>query len=88
MKMEWDPLFEHQAGVLCEKGFMKERYDDKVDDLVRTFTPKGIKVVRDILKDPKYQKDLMKILYEEIKDLPNEAQVGVVHELREMLKLK
>ena len=88
MKMEWDPLFEHQAGVLCEKGFMKERYDDKVDDLVRTFTPKGIKVVRDILKDPKYQKDLMKILYEEIKDLPKQAQIEVVHELREMLKLK
>ena len=58
----WDPLFEHQAGVLCEKGFMKERYDNKVDDLVRTFTPKGIKVVKDILKDSKYQKVFMKIL--------------------------
>ena len=83
--MNWNPVSEHQAGVLCEKGFMKERYEERVDELVRTFTSKGINVVKDILKDPSYQKIFMKILYNEIKDLPRESQIGVVNELKEML---
>jgi hypothetical protein len=82
---EWDPVSEHQAGVLCNEGFMKEHYDARIDELIRTFTPKGTAVVKDILKDPKYQKIFMQILYHEIKDLPREAQVGVVNELKGML---
>lgn len=83
--MNWDPVSEHQAGVLCEKGFMKERYDERVDELVRTFTPHGIVVVKQILKDPKYQKEFLKMIYNEVKDLPREAQFGVVNEIRSML---
>lgn len=84
----WDPIFEHQAGVLCEEGFMKERYDENIDDLVRTFTPKGINVVKDILKDPKNQKIFMEIIYEETKNLPKDAKIKVINELRGMLKSK
>lgn len=84
--MSWDPVAEHQAGVLCEKGFMKERYDDKINELIRTFTPKGIDVVKDILKDPKYQKEFMKMIYNEIKDFPKQTQIGIVQEIEGMLQ--
>ena len=83
--MNWDPVAEHQAGVLCEKGFMKERYDNQVDELIRTFTPKGIDVVKDILKDKNYQRIFIQILYSEIKELPKESQIGVVNEVMSML---
>jgi len=83
---DWDPTSEHQAGLLCNEGFMKERYDDKLNDLVRTFTPRGIDVVKEILKDPEYQKVFMQILSDETQDLSKETQRGVVEELKEMLK--
>lgn len=83
--MNWDPVSEHQAGVLCDKGYMKERYDKKVNDLVRTFTPKGISVVKNILKDPNYQKVFLRMIYNEIKDLPKEAQKRVAQEIVDML---
>jgi len=42
-------------GKLCEKGFLHERFDEKVNDHVRTFTPKGINQVRTMLEDPEWK---------------------------------
>ena len=81
----WDPQSEHEAGVLCSDGFMKERYDSKLDELVRTFTPKGIDVVKDILKDPEYQKIFIKIIKKESEGLSEEQKVNLILELKEML---
>jgi len=86
MNTNWDPVSEHRAGLLCNEGFMKERYDNLLNELVRTFTPKGIAVVKDILKDPNYQNAFFQILYNEVKYLPKETQVDIVAELKEMLK--
>ena len=83
--MEFDAVSEHQAGVLCEEGFMKERYDERVNELIRTFTPKGIAVVKNILKDDNYKKAFIQILHNEIKDLPKEFQINVINELKMML---
>jgi len=43
-------------GRLCEKGYLKERYDENKKDLVRTFTRKGIEEVRKMLKEPEWRK--------------------------------
>jgi len=42
-------------GRLCEKGLMKERYDENVEDLVRTLTPSGESEVKRMLEDPKWR---------------------------------
>jgi len=83
--MSFDPVEEHQAGLLCEQGFMKERYSEKLDDLVRVFTPKGIDVVKEILKDPNYQETFKQMLYDELKDFPREEQAGILNEIHGML---
>lgn len=48
---------ERIEGRLCEKGFLKERYDEKSGELVREFTDKGTASVRELLKDPKYREE-------------------------------
>ena len=43
-------------GRLCEKGYLKERYDETKEDLVRTLTAKGINEVRKMLKEKEWKK--------------------------------
>ena len=86
MNIDWDPISEHQAGILCGEGFMKERYDESIDDLIRTFTPKGIKVIKDILKDPEYKKSFVQMVYKETEGLPIEVKVGIIEEIKRMLR--
>ena len=85
MENDWDPKFEWQYGVLCEDGFMKERYDFKSDELVRSFTPKGLDVIKDILKDPKYQKIFVELIKKESKEMTEEQRSNLIMSLREQL---
>jgi len=43
-------------GRLCEKGYLKERYDKKTGDLKRTLTIKGLNEIRRMLKEPEWRK--------------------------------
>jgi hypothetical protein len=66
----WNPLEEHIQGKLCEKGLMQERYDDKVNDLVRNLTPKGRNRAEELLKDPEWRRAYLKIAKIQIDKLP------------------
>ena len=55
----WNPRAEWLDGKLCEKGFMKERYDEVSHELVRTFTEKGRNQVRKLLSEPEWRKWLV-----------------------------
>lgn len=52
----WNPKAEWLAGKLCEKGLMKERYDESSDKLVRKMTDEGKKFARVLLSTPKWRK--------------------------------
>lgn len=73
-------------GRLCEEGFLKETYDNGAKDLVRRLTPKGIQVVKQLLKDPANVKDFKNMLSTElIKHSPDERErilMNVVNMLR------
>jgi len=57
---------ELMEGRLCEKGFLKERYDNQINDLVRTFTEKGINEIKEMLRSKHWREELVKM----IKELP------------------
>lgn len=48
-------------GKLCEKGYLKERWDQSKGDLVRIFTDKGEKRIKEILKTKEGKKDFVMI---------------------------
>ena len=70
----WNPQIEHIEGKLCEKGLLKETYDEKTDELVRTFTPLGRKVVEDLLKTPEYRRAYLKMAKATLSKLPLEER--------------
>jgi len=43
-------------GRLCEKGYLREYYDETKQDLVRVMTEKGVREARKLLKDPKWRR--------------------------------
>ena len=77
---------EQVIGTLCRKGYMIERYDEKFQDLVRTFTNRGINQIKEILKDPRYKKIFAQILYEETISLSKNDKIGVIMEIKNMLE--
>ena len=77
---------EQVIGTLCRNGFMEEKYDENVDDLVRTFTDKGIDEIKEILKDPKYKKIFAQILFKETIGMSKEDKIGVCNEIVKMLE--
>lgn len=44
-----------------------------------------VEVIRDILKDPRYQEAFKFMLYMEIKKLPRESQIEVIKDFRRVL---
>ncbi len=76
---------EHTIGTLCRQGYMIEKYDEKVNDLVKTFTNKGIEQIKEILKDPKYKKIFAQILYKETIGMSKNDKIGIIIELKNML---
>ena len=77
---------EQEIGTLCRGGFMEEKYDDNLDELVRTFTDKGIIEIKEILKDSKYKKIFAQILYSETIGMSKEGKIGVANEIVKMLE--
>ncbi|HUS51650.1 MAG TPA: hypothetical protein VMZ91_15900 [Candidatus Paceibacterota bacterium] len=61
---------EHLEGTLCEKGFMKERFDMEKNDLVRNLTEKGRERCLELLKDPEYKREYLKMAQIMFKDAP------------------
>lgn len=59
-------------GELSESGFLKERYDKNLDELVHTITEKGKVMIKEILKDPNEQKLFITMAVEEAKKHPGQ----------------
>lgn len=55
-------------------------------ELIKTFTPEGLSKIREILKDPLYQRKFFEMLGHELRGLPIEYKRGVVFELQLMLQ--
>ncbi len=76
---------EQVIGILCKEGDMIERYDEKFQDLVRTFTNKGINKIKEILKNPEYKQIFAQILYTETIGMSKNDKIGVIMEIKKML---
>ena len=70
-------------GKLCEKGFLQERFDEKVNDHVRTFTQKGFNEIKKMLKDPNW-KPVYKAMLSR-KGIPESAQDKLISRIQEEL---
>lgn len=74
-------------GRLCEKGLLKERYEESVQDLVRTITPKGKKVVKNLLKkNPIARKMFIHIMRDTMRRIPPRLHKDFMVELNKQLK--
>ncbi len=62
MKLNWNPYQELVEGRLCEKGYLKERYDESKDELVRDFTEEGLKEIGKMMFDPKWRKVIVSLI--------------------------
>jgi len=51
-------------GRLCEKGYLKEYYDESINDLRRVLTLKGLNEVYKLLKDPEWRKIAIMLMKE------------------------
>jgi hypothetical protein len=60
----------HIKGELAEKGYLKETYDNELDDLKHELTDLGRMEVRDLFKDIRYRQEFMKLALEEAKKHP------------------
>ena len=49
-------MSEIEIESLIGKGLIKEKYDNKKDDLVRNLTPQGFTQLLELLKDPLYRR--------------------------------
>jgi len=63
----------HTKGELSEKGLLKESYSEELQDLKHELTLEGKAYVKELLKDPKYQKEFLKMALEEAKQNPQIA---------------
>ena len=78
---------EFLEGRLCEKGLLKERYDESKKDLVREITPKGDEFVRTLFKeDPVARKILLLAIKNTLKTLPPELRKDFLEETAKRLK--
>jgi len=63
----------HIKGELSEKGYLKESFDEEKDDLKHELTELGRNEIKEILKEPFYQKMFIKLALEESKNHPEIA---------------
>ena len=70
MEKTWNPKVEHIEGRLCEKGFMKETFDENSDELVRNLTSQGKETAENLLKDPEYKRAYLLLAQNEFKKYP------------------
>lgn len=74
MKLENDLSELHIKSELSEKGYLKERYDETIDDLTHELTETGKKEIKDILKQKKYQRILLDMVMEQSNKDPKLAR--------------
>jgi len=74
MTKTWSPVEEHIEGKLCERGLMKESFDSEKNDLVRSLTPEGKEVAKELLKDPEWKRNYVKMAKIMFKDAPLETR--------------
>jgi hypothetical protein len=84
MELKTDLQKELIEGRLCEKGYLKERYDYEKEDLVRTITSKGINEIKNMLKEGYWQKEFCKLIKE--MNLTNEQKIKLGKEIIDKLK--
>jgi len=65
----------HIKGGLAEKGYLKEEYDETTDDLKHELTELGRLEVREMLKDPIYQRMFIQMVMDETKDIKLARQI-------------
>ncbi len=74
-------------GRLCEKGLMKETYDEEVQDLVRKITPAGKAYVKNLLKkNPESRARFLLIMKETMEGIPPELHKDFLIEVMKDLK--
>lgn len=74
-------------GRLCEKGLLKERYDENKKDLVRKITPKGEKFLKNAIKEDPIAKEIFLIAIKRtLKTLPPELRKDFIEEMAKRLK--
>jgi hypothetical protein len=76
----------HIKGELSEKGYLKETYDDEIDDLKHELTELGRMEVRDLFKDPKYRQEFLKLALIEARTHPDcykEIIIGAMNKIKE-----
>ncbi len=77
---------EIMGGNLCGKGYLTERYDEQEGDLVHTLTKKGLKEVKEMLKDPEYKKIFVQMVKGELILFPSlEEKMSFLREVCERL---
>ena len=84
----WNPQVEHIEGKLCEKGLLKESYDSGKDELVRTFTPVGRTIAKNLLRDPEWRRAYLIMAKAFLSKLPLEERKiqwkKIVNQLRSL----
>lgn len=78
---------EFLEGRLCERGLLKERYDENKKDLVRKITPKGEKVVKNLVKENPFAREIfLMAIKRTLKTLPPELRKDFIKEMAKRLK--
>jgi len=67
----------HIKGELAGKGYLKETYDNEIDDLKYELTDLGKAEIRELFKDPVYRKAFLRMAVIEAKNHPESAKVIV-----------
>ena len=76
----------HIRGVLSDKGYLKETYDNELNDLKHKLTDKGQDKLKEFLRDPESRKQFMRLAIEEAAKHPgNEKAIlqGAINKIRE-----
>ena len=77
----------HIKGELAEKGYLKETYDNDKEDLKHELTALGKMELRDILSDPVYKREFLRMAIEEARKYPAHAKEIVqaaINKIREL----
>ena len=61
-------------GQLSEKGYLKESYCEEIDDLKHSLTQKGRNEIKEILKEPEYQRIFLQMALNEAGNNPKIAR--------------
>lgn len=74
-------------GRLCEKGLLKERYDENKEELVREITPKGDKFIKILVRESPIGREIfLMAIKRTLRTLPPELRKDFIEEMARRLK--